>query len=437
VRAWLESTDRIPPAELLERILSDTAYGFEIDGPRRRQAWENLKKMRGLVRRIQNRGYATVRRIAEHLTALTAGDQSNAAIEAVDAVNLMTVHASKGLEFPIVFVVNLAKGASAPPKPVRVVVAGSDADGNEQLSVTVGPFQSDTDEAERERERHETRRLLYVALTRARDRLYLGTTLKDGVLAAGRGSLGEVLPDSLKALFTHAATVFSEVEAVGWTGTSGHQYLWRLCRTVESGKTNSNAGSALAATGSETAPDDFGALASAGPSRLTATDLAGPIALDDFRQTGRSERLLGILIHRLFETGDRLRPLPHTSVLEAAARMLSPQDRALLDDPDAVLAAAIAAWARGWQRDDVVEALSGLSRVYEVPFSMIDGEGEGRSIVRGTIDCLVCKSERHYAVVELKTGGRAHAHQRQLEIYVRAARRLLAGAQVEGILLYL
>jgi hypothetical protein len=35
---------------------------------------------------------------------------------------------------------------------------------------------------------------MYVALTRARDRLYLGTVLKDGALAMGRGSLAEVLP---------------------------------------------------------------------------------------------------------------------------------------------------------------------------------------------------------------------------------------------------
>ena len=51
--------------------------------------------------------------------------------------------------------------------------------------MSVGPFVSETDEAEREREKHETRRLLYVALTRARDRLYLSSVLKDGVLQPG------------------------------------------------------------------------------------------------------------------------------------------------------------------------------------------------------------------------------------------------------------
>jgi ATP-dependent helicase/nuclease subunit A len=221
--AWIARVDRIPPAELLESILTETAYAYELRGPRQLQAWENVKKMRGLVRRIQNRGYATFRRIADHLDSLTAGDESNAVLEALDAVNLMTVHASKGLEFPVVFVVNLAKGASGPPKPVRVIV-GDD----ETPSVSVGPFVSEMDEADRQREKHETRRLLYVALTRARDRLYLSSALKEGVIVPGRGSLGEVLPQSMKDLFAKAAATSSPT-VLTWTGVSGATFEWQTC----------------------------------------------------------------------------------------------------------------------------------------------------------------------------------------------------------------
>ena len=87
------------------------------------------------------------------------------------------------------------------------------------------------DEAEREREKHETRRLLYVAFTRARDRLYLASALKYGVMAPGRGSLGEVLPESLKALFGRAATAFPQFRSVAWSGTSGRTFEFRLCPT--------------------------------------------------------------------------------------------------------------------------------------------------------------------------------------------------------------
>ena len=223
VPQWLDQVDRVPPAELLDRVIADTAYAFELRGPRQAQAWENVKKMRGLVRRIQNRGYATLPRIADHLDSLTAGDESNAVLEALDAVNLMTVHASKGLEFPIVFVVNLAKGASGPPRPVRVI-----ADADDAPSVSVGPFVSEMDEADRAREKHETRRLLYVALTRARDRLYLSSALKAGEMVPGRGSLGEVFPQSLKTLFKHAASALPDAPTLSWTGQSGRTFDWQV-----------------------------------------------------------------------------------------------------------------------------------------------------------------------------------------------------------------
>ena len=224
VPGWLAMVDRIPPAELLDTVLAESAYAYELRGPRQLQAWENLKKMRSLVRRIQNRGYATLPRIADHLDSLTAGDESNAVLEALDAVNLMTVHASKGLEFPIVFVVNLAKGASGPPRPVRVIV-----DSDEAPSVSIGPFVSEMDEADREREKHETRRLLYVATTRARDRLYLSSALKDGAMVPGRGSLGEVLPSSLRDLFPKAASLSTSGGPLTWVSASGATFECRAC----------------------------------------------------------------------------------------------------------------------------------------------------------------------------------------------------------------
>jgi ATP-dependent helicase/nuclease subunit A len=194
---WLSWVDRLPPSELLDAILQETAYAYELRGPRRRQARENLKKLRAMIRRAQNRGYATLARIADHLERLAVGDESNAAIDAVDAVSLMTVHAAKGLEFPIVFVVNMARGTGGMRPPIRVAdLAGGDA------SVAIADYQSEADEDARARDREETKRLLYVALTRARDRLYLSAALKDGVFRAGPGSLGEVLPASVKAKIT-------------------------------------------------------------------------------------------------------------------------------------------------------------------------------------------------------------------------------------------
>jgi ATP-dependent helicase/nuclease subunit A len=225
VPRWLSWVDRVMPSELVARVLAETAYAYELRGPRYLQARENLKKLRGTIRRIQNRGYATLARIADHLERLAIGDESNAAIDAVDAVSLMTVHAAKGLEFPIVFLVNMGRGTGGARAPSRV-----SEDGSGEPSVAIADFQSEADEDAQARDREESKRLLYVALTRARDRLYLSAAVQDGKCRMGRGSLGEVLPESFKALFVQAMLEQTcqkdEDRRVSWAGPGGRDHVF-------------------------------------------------------------------------------------------------------------------------------------------------------------------------------------------------------------------
>ena len=226
VARWLGLVDRLPPAEVLELVLDETAYMFETQGPRVRQARENLKKIRAMIRRVQNRGYATMARLAEHLERLTAGDESNAVIDAGDSVSLMTIHAAKGLEFPVVFVVNLSRGTGGRRHAIRVV---SDAE-HGQAWLSVGDFQSEADADAKAKDREETKRLLYVALTRARDRLYLASEIKDARWRAFGGSLGDILPAGVKARF-EAASLSPAPETTEWAAASGHVHTFRVCAT--------------------------------------------------------------------------------------------------------------------------------------------------------------------------------------------------------------
>ena len=274
---WLAAADRLPPAELVDRVLADCAYAFELQGPRLVQARENLKKLRGLVRRVQNRGFATLARIADHVDRLS-GDVSNAVVDAFDAVNLMTVHAAKGLEFPVVFLVELARGAGGPPPPVRVVADRGDG----EPSVSVAPFRSAADLDQRSRELEETKRLLYVAATRARDRLYLSATLADGGgVKPGPGSLAAVVPPALLAALAAGA---GPEGRTNWTGPSGRTHVFAVVGP-EAAQVSFRPPPAPASA----EPDRFEPWRPAGgPPRVAATALAGGEGV------GRPERTRGV-----------------------------------------------------------------------------------------------------------------------------------------------
>ncbi len=91
--------------------------------------------------------------------------------------------------------------------------------------MAIADYQSDADEDAQARDREESKRLLYVALTRARDRLYLSATVKDGVCRMGRGSLGAVLPAPVKAMFIAAAAESAAVTEQGLARSSSPEAL--------------------------------------------------------------------------------------------------------------------------------------------------------------------------------------------------------------------
>ena len=234
VGGWIAAADQVPPAEIVDRVLAESAYAVEIGGAGFAQARENLKKIRGLIRRIQNRGYATLARLTDYFDGLASGgDESNAIIDAADAVNLMTVHAAKGLEFPVVFLVNIGKGSGGHRGDVRIspapFVDEDDEDGDPstlrqaQPSVTISDHESAADRDDEERDHEETKRLLYVALTRARDRLYLAATTANGKLTLQRGSIGRVLPVTLTA-----AMALAGQPTLVWAGASAAHALRRV-----------------------------------------------------------------------------------------------------------------------------------------------------------------------------------------------------------------
>jgi hypothetical protein len=70
---------------------------------------------------------------------------------------------------------------------------------------------------------------MYVAFTRARDRLYLASATTDGVFKPRNGSLGEVLPESIRGLFASAAAATADGNEAAWSDDTGATHAFRIC----------------------------------------------------------------------------------------------------------------------------------------------------------------------------------------------------------------
>lgn len=139
-KGWIESRDTLPLEALVDQVLRDIGYQayIEDDTEEGRDRWANVLELRAVAEEFSDIG------LVGFLENVALVSDQDTLTEAQNAPILLTLHAAKGLEFKVVFIVGLDEGLL--------------------------PHQRSFEDREA---MAEERRLLYVGITRAQDRLYL------------------------------------------------------------------------------------------------------------------------------------------------------------------------------------------------------------------------------------------------------------------------
>ena len=166
----LQSYADEPPANLIEKIIGLTNYEAYLNAAGI-SADEKLENLGVLL--AEARAYTDVDTFLEEMSLMSSAD-SNAG----DEVSLMTLHAAKGLEFPVVFLAGLEEGLLPHARVFE---------------------QSSPDDIEEER------RLCYVGITRAKEELFI-------TCASSRTQLGQIGYNSPSRFLSEMGLYSGEVD---------------------------------------------------------------------------------------------------------------------------------------------------------------------------------------------------------------------------------
>ncbi len=299
-----------------------------------------------------------------------------------DEVRVLTVHGAKGLEAPIVF---LADTTTLPPDGDRILWPIDQVE-----APLFAARRSDETRAastrralQRERDLDEYRRLLYVALTRAADRLYVcGYENRNG---RGQGCWYDLTAAALAGEGAGARQIPFEGP---WQGSA-----WRIDRR---GRGAEPMRTRRAAVRPAARPEWLERAPPAEPLPSRPLAPSRPIDEDpavrspiDARDGGRFRR--GTVIHRLLET---IPLVPTAARAETVRRFLRRPDRGLSEEA----AKSIARETLNLLDDPQCAALFGPDSVAEVPIAGV----AGRIVVAGQIDRLVVTAD-HVLLVDYKS----------------------------------
>ena len=394
------------------------------------QAVANLEKVRLVAEEAGANGSGTLKDVVAELERRVREeeDESENALEeeTLDAVRIMSIHRAKGLEFPVVVLVDALAGVnrrSGPPAQVHqdwaTGLAGIRIDDLWSLS---GVF---LQAKRREREAYEQRRLLYVAMTRPRQQLVVsfaerGQPDRDSMVsmigeatggdlahadppavACGMGEIAvEVVEEDPEAAERGDRLPAPPPDAADW---SWYEDLW--------GRRRSDC-EARRQTPIFLTPTRLKATGEAAEPRLRAGGLERDTAL-----------ILGELAHQVLEHWDfqtqRVEEDLHEAIARHAPELPAAQHRVVVRELKAI-------WAT-LTGSPVYRELRGariLGR--EIPF-VLPWDGQ---IMEGVID-LVYERQGQLYVADYKTdqvtdgdiAGVMHDYRHQAQVYTEAVRR--------------
>jgi ATP-dependent helicase/nuclease subunit A len=352
-----------------------------------------------------------------------------------DEVRVMTVHGAKGLEAPLVI---LADTTSAPqgPRPPRLLAlpAQRAAPGTPDRLVWAGRKDTDPQPVADARQRarteaeHEYRRLLYVAMTRAADRLIVAGC--EGVRARPADCWYDLILDGLRGR--------EGFETVG----DGDAQVWRYCKVIDTAPT-APAESTSSAAVAPTWPTWLRRSAPAEPDRPTAIT---PSEGDDTMPSERTVRsgegravaiARGLVIHRLMQSLPDIAPERRA---EAARRYVARTGHAFVPaEQEALVATTLRLLA-----EPRFAALFSPGSRAEVPIvGRLARPGKSPLLVSGQIDRLAV-SAAEVLIGDYKTNRPAprtlaevpRTYVRQLALYRAVLAKLYPDRSMRAVLIW-
>lgn len=484
-RAFLEKLERLrseapdmPAPELVWRISEEldllAICSAMSDGERRRA---RIMELAELSERFESSGYRGLHRFVLWLRSLAEkGREPALGAESASAVQIMSVHRSKGLEFPVVFLCDTARRFNKQDSRDTVLV---------HPELGLGPKVTDLErrveypslarnaiKLRLERELlSEEMRLLYVALTRPKERLYVTAAVKDPEQMISKAAASVSVPMAPELLAQAAAPV-------NWLLYAGLADGWRHMELKTAECVEEAAESPEAApqrdAGGELLPELRRRLrfvypfreAEALPSKVTATELKGraeededaqplaparprPFRMPDFTRAGRpvtgAERGTAthlVLQYMDFGSSNSLESVKREIERLREARFISDREAQAVDAEAIVKLFGSPTGRRMLAAGDTLRREFKFSLL--CPAEEIFGAAAGEKLLlQGVVDCFL-EEEGELVIIDYKTDyvpsqgalrEKAALYSGQLRAYARALERI-CGKTVKDCVLY-